>query len=62
MQYLRDALLGILPILFCIQFLGWLTFFPNALRGHADFRQLYFMGLHSSNGSSLTTVRPQASS
>ncbi len=44
MQYLRDALLGILPILFCIQFLGWLTFFPNALRGHADFRQLYVAG------------------
>ena len=43
-QYQRDALQGILPILFCIQFLGWLTFFPNALRGHADFRQLYFMG------------------
>jgi hypothetical protein len=24
--------------------LGWLTFFPNALRGHADFRQLYAAG------------------
>ena len=43
-QYQQDALLDIPPILFSIQFLGWLTFFPNALRGHADFRQLYFMG------------------
>jgi len=45
-QYQQDALalLDIPPILFSIQFLGWLTFFPNAQRGHADFRQLYFMG------------------
>ena len=41
---MQDALLGVLPIIFCIQFLGWLTFFPNALRGHADFRQLYVAG------------------
>src|SRR5947207_15776513 len=43
-HYVQDALLGVLPIIFCIQFLGWLTFFPNALRGHADFRQLYVAG------------------
>ena len=43
-QYQQDALLDIPAILFSIQFLGWLTFLPNALRGHADFRQLYFMG------------------
>ena len=41
---MQDALLGVLPIIFCIQLLGWLTFFPNALRGHADFRQLYVAG------------------
>jgi hypothetical protein len=40
----QDALLGVLPIVFCVQFLGWLTFFPKALRGHADFRQLYVAG------------------
>ena len=43
-HYVQDILLGILPIIFCIQFLAWLTFFPNALRGHADFRQLYIAG------------------
>ena len=43
-RYVQDILLGILPIIFCIQFLAWLTFFPNALRGHADFRQLYIAG------------------
>ena len=41
---MQDALLGVLPIIFCIQFLGWLTFFPNALRGHADFLQLCVAG------------------
>ncbi len=43
-HYLQDILLGILPILFGVQFLGWLTFFPDALRGHSDFRQLYIAG------------------
>jgi len=43
-RYLPDTLLGILPILLGLQLLGWLTFFPNALRGHADFRQLYAAG------------------
>jgi Glycosyltransferase family 87 len=42
--YLRDFLLGILPILLLVQFLGWLTFLPNALRGYSDFRQLYVAG------------------
>ena len=43
-NYLRDFLIGALPLLFSIQFLAWLAFFPNALRGHADFRQLYAAG------------------
>src|SRR3989442_2028424 len=43
-HYVQDILLGILPIIFCIQFLAWLTFLPKALRGHADFRQLYVAG------------------
>ncbi len=41
---MQDILLGILPIIFCMQFLAWLTFLPKALRGHADFRQLYVAG------------------
>ena len=43
-RYLPDLLLGILPLLLAVQLLGWLTFFPSALRGHADFRQLYAAG------------------
>jgi glycosyl transferase family 87 len=43
-RYLRDILLGLLPLLFGIQCMGWITFFPGALRGHADFRQLYAAG------------------
>src|SRR5437660_3665898 len=43
-HYVQDILLGILPIIFCIQFLAWLTFLPSALRGRADFRQLYIAG------------------
>jgi Glycosyltransferase family 87 len=43
-KYLRDLLLGVLPILFALQCFGWLTFLPSALRGHADFRQLYAAG------------------
>ena len=43
-HYVQDILLGILPIIFCMQFLAWLTFLPKALRGHADFRQLYVAG------------------
>jgi hypothetical protein len=44
-RYLPDLLLGLLPILVGIQFLGWITFFPGALsHGHADFRQLYAAG------------------
>src|SRR5438552_15643776 len=43
-HYVQDILLGILPIVFCMQFLAWLTFLPKALRGHADFRQLYVAG------------------
>src|SRR6266404_8692475 len=43
-HYVQDILLGILPIIFCMQFLAWLTFLPEARRGHADFRQLYVAG------------------
>src|SRR5437763_17170119 len=43
-HYVQDILLGILPIVFCMQFLAWLTFLPKALRGHADVRQLYVAG------------------
>jgi alpha-1,2-mannosyltransferase len=44
-RYLPDLLLGLLPLLVGIQFLGWITFFPGALlHGHADFRQLYAAG------------------
>jgi hypothetical protein len=41
---LSDLLLGLLPFLLAAQLLSWLTFFPNALRGHSDFRQLYVAG------------------
>jgi hypothetical protein len=43
-RYLPDLLLGVSPILLAVQLLGWLTFFPSALHGHADFRQLYAAG------------------
>ncbi len=43
-RYLRDLILGLLPLLFGIQALGGLTLFPNALHGHSDFRQLYAAG------------------
>ena len=40
-KYLRDFLLGILPIMFGAQLFGWIAFFPQALHGNSDFRQLY---------------------
>src|SRR5437867_3980456 len=40
-KYLRDFLLGILPIMFGAQLFGWIVFFPQALHGNSDFRQLY---------------------
>jgi hypothetical protein len=43
-HYLADFLVGILPILFIIHFLAWMALLPGALRGHADFRQLYAAG------------------
>jgi hypothetical protein len=43
-SYLSNLLLGLLPLLVCVQLLGCITFFPQALRGHADFRQLYTAG------------------
>src|SRR5438094_9227010 len=40
-KYLRDFLLGILPIMFGAQLFGWIAFFPQAFHGNSDFRQLY---------------------
>ena len=42
--YLQDFLVGIVPFLFLIHFLAWMALLPGALRGHADFRQLYAAG------------------
>jgi glycosyl transferase family 87 len=42
-NHLRDLLLC-MPLLIFVQLLAWLAFLPNALRGHADFRQLYAAG------------------
>jgi len=50
---LSDLLLGLLPFLFAAQLLSWLTFFPNALRGHSDFRQLYVAGYMVRTGEAL---------
>jgi hypothetical protein len=60
-HYLPDFLLGILPILLAVQLLGWLTFVPSALRGHADFRQLYAAGymIRTGHASELYDYRAQ---
>jgi hypothetical protein len=42
--YYLQALLGLLPLVLGIQLLAWLIVFPAAMRGHADFRQLYTAG------------------
>jgi hypothetical protein len=42
-NHLRELLLCT-PLLIFIQFLAWVAFLPGALRGHADFRQLYAAG------------------
>lgn len=42
--YHIQALLGLFPILFYVQLLVLLIVLPGALRGHADFRQLYTAG------------------
>lgn len=42
--YYLQALLGLLPLVLGIQVLAWLIIFPSAMRGHADFRQLYTAG------------------
>ena len=44
-----------------MQLLGWLTFFPSALRGHADFRQLYAAGymVRTGHASELYDARAQ---
>ena len=61
MRYLADLLLGILPLLVAVQLLGWLSFFPSALRGHADFRQLYAAGymVRTGHASELYDARAQ---
>jgi Glycosyltransferase family 87 len=60
-RYLPDLLLGILPLLVAVQLLGWLSFFPSALRGHADFRQLYAAGymVRTGHASELYDTRAQ---
>ncbi len=40
----HDLLLGTLPLLFAANLFLWSVFFPEARRGHADFRQLYVAG------------------
>jgi len=42
--YYIQALLGILPILLGVQLLAWFVILPAAIRGRADFRQLYTAG------------------
>jgi hypothetical protein len=42
--YHIQALLGMLPILLGIQLLAWFVILPAAIRGRADFRQLYTAG------------------
>lgn len=60
-RYLADILLGVLPLLLGVQFLGWITFFPGALRGHSDFRQLYAAGymVRTGHASELYDYRAQ---
>jgi hypothetical protein len=60
-RYLPDLLLGILPMLLAVQLLGWLTFLPSALHGHADFRQLYAAGymVRTGHASELYDYRAQ---
>jgi hypothetical protein len=60
-RYLPDLLLGILPLLIAVQLLGWLSFFPSALRGHTDFRQLYAAGymVRTGHGGELYDPRAQ---
>ena len=62
-NYLRDSLLGILPLLLGIQFFASLTFISAALRGHADFRQLYAAGylVRTGQGYRLYDYRAQKS-
>jgi hypothetical protein len=60
MRYLPDLLLGILPLLVAVQLLGWLSFFPSALRGHADFRQLYAAGYMVRTGHASELYDPRA--
>jgi hypothetical protein len=60
-RHLPDFLLGISPILLAAQLMGWLTFFPSALHGHADFRQLYAAGymVRTGHASELYNYRAQ---
>src|SRR5205823_1629223 len=47
-----DLLLGALPLLFAANLFLWNVFFPEARRGHADFRQLYVAGYMVRTGQS----------
>ena len=38
------VLISLLPLFLVIDLFLWIAFLPNALRGHADFRQLYVAG------------------
>ena len=62
-RHLPDFLLGISPILLAAQLMGWLTFSPSALHGHADFRQLYAAGymVRTGHASELYNYRAQQS-
>ncbi len=48
----HDLLLGTLPLLFAANLFLWSVFFPEARRGHADFRQLYIAGYMVRTGQS----------
>src|SRR5712671_261469 len=48
----NDLLLGALPLLFAANLFLWSVFFPEARRGHADFRQLYVAGYMVRTGQS----------
>src|SRR5258708_5524008 len=48
----HELLIGALPLLFAANLFLWSVFFPEARRGHADFRQLYVAGYMVRSGHS----------
>lgn len=44
------VLMSLLPLFLVVDLFLWIAFLPNALRGHADFRQLYVAGYMVRNG------------